>query len=82
MANEKNLRDWTERNQGRTPLSDPQSKLDTGERDIGKPDEGLGPNGDVEGEPGASGSTGTGTHPGTGSRGGTGSPTDAYSEKP
>jgi hypothetical protein len=77
---QKELRDWTERNQGPMPQADPLSKHDTTGRDIAKPSEGQGPNGDVTGEPGASGSTGSGTHPGTGSLGGTGSPTGEGSE--
>ena len=77
MAREDNLRDWTERNQGAEPQCDPLSKNKSAGRDIGKASEAKGPNGDVRGEPGASGTVGGGTRPGSGSRGGTGGPADA-----
>jgi hypothetical protein len=73
MAEHDKLRDWKERNQGHFPKADPCSKNTTEERDIAKPDESDAPNGDVAGEPGASGTDGSGVH-GSGSRGGTGSP--------
>jgi hypothetical protein len=57
MPREQDLRDWKERNQGPMPQADPESKRPAG-RDIARPGESDGPNGDVEGEPGASGTTG------------------------
>lgn len=72
MAERDKLRDWKERNQGEFPKADPRSKRVTGERDIAKPGESDAPNGDVDGEPGASGTDESGVH-GSGSRGGTGS---------
>jgi hypothetical protein len=72
MAQE-NLRNWKERNQGQFPKADPTSKELSHDSDVAKPGESDGPNGDVTGEPGASGTNEGGVR-GSGSRGGTGSP--------
>ena len=73
MAQDDKLRDWKDRNQGTFPKADPTSQTPSSERDIAKPGESDAPNGDVVGEPGASGVTSTGVR-GSGSLGGTGSP--------
>jgi hypothetical protein len=82
MTTEDTRRNWKERNQGKMPQADPTSKQPTKARDLAKPGESDGPNGDVEGEPGSTGTTGDGTYSGGGSFGGTGSPPPRAQRKP
>jgi len=58
MPRLQDLRDWKERNQGTLPQADPASLHPEVGRDIARPGESDGPNGDVEGEPGSSGTSG------------------------
>ena len=73
MPTNRNLRNWTERNQGPMPQSDPQSTSNSQALDVGQSQEGDETSGSVRGEPGASGNRADGTALGSGSIGGTGS---------
>ncbi len=81
MDNKATLRNWEVRNQGLQPLNDPQSQKSAGEADIAAPNEGTHVNGDVSGDPGASGTADNGAREGSGSRGGTASPTGVGASK-
>ena len=72
MPTNGNLRNWTERNQGPMPQSDPLSKNNSQALDIGQPKEGDETNGSVRGEPGASGNRADGTSRESENIGGTG----------